>query len=64
MDHVGPDGGHARQEHQLAVGPWIESAAYLASALEGPDLVAVAEGVVATVAVPPLVPFALEGGCG
>jgi alkylation response protein AidB-like acyl-CoA dehydrogenase len=46
--------------HQLAVGPWIESAAYLARALEGEVLTAVAEGAVATVAVPPLVPFALD----
>jgi alkylation response protein AidB-like acyl-CoA dehydrogenase len=44
----------------LAVGPWIESAAYLARALDGDDLAAVAEGTVATVAVPPLVPFALD----
>ena len=46
--------------HQLAVGPWIESAAYLAGALDGDDLAAVAEGAVATVAVPPLVPFSLD----
>ncbi len=46
--------------HHLAVGPWIESAAYLARALEGADLAAVAEGAVATVALPPLVPFALD----
>jgi alkylation response protein AidB-like acyl-CoA dehydrogenase len=46
--------------HHLAVGPWIESAAYLALGLEGDDLAAVAEGAVATVAVPPLVPYALD----
>ena len=46
--------------HQLAVGPWIESAAYLARALDGDDLAAVAEGAVATVVVPPLVPYALD----
>lgn len=46
--------------HQLAVGPWIESAAYLAGALSGEALTAVAEGAVATVAVAPLVPFALD----
>ena len=46
--------------HQLAVGPWIESAAYLSQALSGEDLAAVVEGAVATVAVPPLVPFALD----
>jgi alkylation response protein AidB-like acyl-CoA dehydrogenase len=46
--------------HHLAVGPWIESAAYLARALDGDDLAAVAEGAVATLAVPPLVPYALD----
>ncbi|MCW2848910.1 MAG: hypothetical protein JWR90_2884 [Marmoricola sp.] len=46
--------------HHLAVGPWIESAAYLTQVLSGPDLVAVAEGAVATVALPPLVPLALD----
>ena len=46
--------------HHLAVGPWIESAAYLARALDGDDLAAIAEGAVATVAVPPLVPYALD----
>ncbi len=46
--------------HQLAVGPWIESAAFLAGALEGTALTAVAEGAVATVALPPLVPLALD----
>ena len=46
--------------HHLAVGPWIESAAYLARSLDGDDLAAVAEGAVATVAVPPLVPYALD----
>lgn len=45
---------------QLAVGPWIESAAYLARALDGDAVGAVAEGTVATVAAPPLVPFALD----
>lgn len=34
-------------------GPWIESAAYLATALTGDDRTAVADGTVATVAVPP-----------
>src|ERR1700712_232581 len=46
--------------HQLAVGPWIESAVYLARVLDGEELAAVAEGAVATVAIPPLVPFALD----
>jgi alkylation response protein AidB-like acyl-CoA dehydrogenase len=45
--------------HQLAVGPWIESA-FLARALEGADLALIAEGAVATVALPPLVPYALD----
>jgi alkylation response protein AidB-like acyl-CoA dehydrogenase len=47
--------------HHLAVGPWIESSAYLAAALTGEALEAVASGAVATVAVPPHVPFALDG---
>ena len=47
--------------HHLAVGPWIESSAYLASALSGDALEAVAGGAVATVAIPPHVPFALDG---
>jgi alkylation response protein AidB-like acyl-CoA dehydrogenase len=46
--------------HHLAVGPWIESSAYLATALSGDALEAVAAGAVATVAVPPQVPFALD----
>jgi alkylation response protein AidB-like acyl-CoA dehydrogenase len=46
--------------HQLAVGPWIESAAYLSQVLSGDDLAAVVEGAIATVVVPPLVPFALD----
>jgi alkylation response protein AidB-like acyl-CoA dehydrogenase len=46
--------------HQLAVGPWIESAAYLSQVLSGDDLAAVVEGAIATVLVPPLVPFALD----
>jgi alkylation response protein AidB-like acyl-CoA dehydrogenase len=47
--------------HHLAVGPWIESSAFLARALSGEALEAVAGGAVATVAVPPHVPFALDG---
>ena len=47
--------------HHLTVGPWIESSAYLAVALSGDALEAVAGGAVATVAVPPHVPFALDG---
>jgi alkylation response protein AidB-like acyl-CoA dehydrogenase len=45
--------------HQLAVGPWIEASAYLATALTGEVREAVASGAVATVAVPPQVPRAL-----
>ncbi len=33
-------------------GPWIESAAYLATALTGPELTAIADGAMATVAMP------------
>lgn len=46
--------------HQLAVGPWVESAAYLARALPPDQLGAVADGVVGTVAVPPHVPYAVD----
>ncbi|MEO6604979.1 MAG: acyl-CoA dehydrogenase family protein, partial [Aeromicrobium sp.] len=41
-------------------GPWIESAAYLASALEGPERTAIADGTVATVAVAPHTPYAVD----
>ncbi len=41
-------------------GPWIESAAYLATALTGPEHTAIADGAVATVAVPPHTPYALD----
>jgi alkylation response protein AidB-like acyl-CoA dehydrogenase len=44
--------------HHAAPGPWIESAAYLASHPETAS--AVAEGIVATVAVPPHTPYALD----
>ena len=47
--------------HHLAVGPWIEASAFLATALTGEALEAVAGGTVATVALPPHVPFALDG---
>ena len=46
--------------HQLAVGPWIESAACLPRLLDDGDLTALAEGTVATLALPPLVPRALD----
>ncbi len=41
-------------------GPWIESAAYLATALQGPDRTAIADGSIATVAVQPFVPYAVD----
>jgi alkylation response protein AidB-like acyl-CoA dehydrogenase len=46
--------------HHLAVGPWIESGAYLAAALTGDAVEALAAGAVMTLAVPPHVPFALD----
>lgn len=46
--------------NQMAVGPWIESAAFLPRALTGPDLEALAEGAVATVAMAPISPRALD----
>ncbi len=47
--------------HQLAVGPWIEAAAYLPAALPADRLAALAEGGLVTVAAPPHTPFALDG---
>lgn len=41
-------------------GPWIESAAYLATALTGPERTAIADGAIATVAVPPHAPYAVD----
>ena len=41
-------------------GPWIESAAYLATALTGAEREAIAQGAMATVAVPPTVPLAVD----
>ncbi|TYL45309.1 acyl-CoA dehydrogenase [Nocardioides sp. BGMRC 2183] len=41
-------------------GPWVESAAYLATELSGAAQEAVAAGAVATVAVPPHTPYALD----
>ena len=46
--------------HHLAVGPWIESGAFLASALTGEDAEALAGGEVMSVALPPHVPFAVD----
>ncbi|MCW2785617.1 MAG: Acyl-CoA dehydrogenase, short-chain specific [Marmoricola sp.] len=52
---------HEQLGYHLAVGPWIENA-YLSTALAaGAELDAVAEGAVATVAVAPQVPRALDG---
>ena len=44
----------------LAVGPWIESSAFLATALSAEAVESIAAGAVATVALPPHVPFALD----
>ncbi len=41
-------------------GPWIESAAYLATALQGPERTAIADGAIATVAVAPHTPYAID----
>ncbi|WP_183093037.1 acyl-CoA dehydrogenase family protein [Nocardioides stalactiti] len=41
-------------------GPWVETAAYLATELAGAAREAIAEGAVATVAVPPHTPYALD----
>lgn len=41
-------------------GPWIESAAFLATALSGPERTAIADGTVATVAAAPHTPYALD----
>ena len=46
--------------NHLAVGPWIESAAFLPKALAGSDLGDLAEGAIATVAVAPVTPLALD----
>ncbi len=46
--------------NQLAVGPWIESAAFLPKALTGSELGDLAEGAMATVAVAPVTPLALD----
>lgn len=41
-------------------GPWIESAAYLATALQGPERTAIADGAIATVAISPHTPYAVD----
>jgi len=54
---------HEALGRHLAVGPWIESSAYLATALpavdRGDDAGRIADGAIGTVAVPP-VPYALD----
>lgn len=53
---------HEALGFHLAVGPWIETSAYLATALPAGDaLDALAAGALGTVAVAPQVPFALDG---
>ena len=44
----------------LAVGPWVESAAFLAAALPADQVSPIVDGTVGTVAAPPLVPLALD----
>lgn len=46
--------------HHLAVGPWIESGAFLARALSGDALEGLAAGAVGTVSARPHVPYALD----
>lgn len=41
-------------------GPWIESAAYLATALQGPERTAIADGAIATLAISPHIPYAVD----
>jgi len=53
---------HEALGYHLAVGPWIETSAYLATALPAGDAVeALAEGALGSVAVVPHVPYALDG---
>jgi alkylation response protein AidB-like acyl-CoA dehydrogenase len=52
---------HEALGYHLAVGPWVESSAYLATALTGDALGRIAEGTLGTVAVAPQVPRALDG---
>lgn len=53
---------HEALGYHLAVGPWIETGAYLATALPaGAALEALAEGSLGSVAVAPHVPYALDG---
>ncbi len=51
---------HEALGHHLAVGPWIESSAYLPGVLQGEALGRLAAGEMATVALPPLTPYALD----
>lgn len=46
--------------HHLAVGPWIESGAYLATSMTGEASERLAGGAMATVALPPLAPYAVD----
>jgi alkylation response protein AidB-like acyl-CoA dehydrogenase len=51
---------HEALGHHLAVGPWIESTAYLPCVLDGATVTRLAAGAMATVALPPLVPYAVD----
>jgi alkylation response protein AidB-like acyl-CoA dehydrogenase len=46
--------------HHLVVGPWVESTAYLPGVLPREAVGRLAEGTMATVALPPLVPYLLD----
>jgi alkylation response protein AidB-like acyl-CoA dehydrogenase len=50
---------HEALGHHLAVGPWVESV-YLIGVLTGDALGRLADGAMATVALPPLTPYALD----
>jgi alkylation response protein AidB-like acyl-CoA dehydrogenase len=51
---------HETLGRHLAVGPWIESTAYLPGVLSDDALGRLAEGAMATVALPPVTPYALD----
>jgi alkylation response protein AidB-like acyl-CoA dehydrogenase len=57
--HVDLVVAHEALGHHVAVGPWIENAA-LSTVLEGAAASALAEGTIATLALEPLAPFALD----
>jgi alkylation response protein AidB-like acyl-CoA dehydrogenase len=46
--------------HHLVVGPWVESTAYLPGVLDADAVARLAEGEIATVALPPLAPYAVD----